>query len=455
MFMVSPCIETLIGIAYGNYFPRLAESWEIAPDGKSITFKIRQGVKFHDGADLNAEAVKVNYDLVRTSTEVNYFRNVTSIDVVDEYTLRLNLTQFDWSIMSYIATNTAGKIYSPKALSENTPEELLFKPVGTGPFKFVSYQKDTLLKYERFEDYWQPGKPYLDAVDFKIFADATTATMAMKAGEVDEMNVGSAEDMLDLKNSGFIIQESIGANASLYPDGANADSPFSDVRVRKALSHAIDRQTLADSLGYGYYSPTYQLYDEWSELAHNPNLEGQPYDPAKARALLAEAGYPNGFKTSIIVGTAAGKDLPLAIQDMLADIGIQAEINEVTTAKYSELSANGWHNGILCLNNPLGSGHQDPSQNMINGYMSRTNAVSVYKPDDLMNIFDQAKTELDLVKRKALFQEIMKKVVDEYCIVAQLYIIPEFRAVNPDVYYPEKDTYQAVMGKMEDVWRIK
>ena len=124
--------------------------------------------------------------------------------------------------------------------------------------------------------------------------------MAMKAGEVDIMMV-SAEDMLDLKKSGFNIMECIGKNAVLFPDGANADSPFSDVRVRQALSHAIDREMLADSLGYGYYYPTYQIYGEWSALAYNPNVIGQPYDPAKARALLAEAGYPNGFKTSLVI----------------------------------------------------------------------------------------------------------------------------------------------------------
>jgi peptide/nickel transport system substrate-binding protein len=452
MGIISPCVETLMGVAYGNYTPRLAESWDIAADGKAITFHIRKGVKFHDGTDLNAAAVKVNYDLVRTSKELTSLNSVASIDVVDEYTVRLNLKQFDWSLMSYLATNTAGKIYSPKALTENTPEQLLFNPVGTGPFKFVSYQKDTLIKYVRFDDYWQKGKPYLDSVDFKIFADATTAIMAMKAGEVDVMNV-SAEDMLGLKKSGFKIQGSIGYNATLSPDGANADSPFADVRVRKAVSYAIDRKMLADSLGYGYYYPTYQLYGDWSALAYNPNIVGQPYDPAKAKQLLAEAGYPNGFKTTIFTGSAT--DMQLAIQDMLSKVGIQAEIQEVTTAKSSELSAGGWRNGMMCGNNPLGSGHQDPSQNMTNGYMSRTGSVSVYKPADLMTLFDQSKTEMDPVKRKAIFQDIMKKIVDDYCIVIQLYLTTDFTAVNPDFFYPEKDSYQGVMGKMEDVWRYK
>ena len=452
MHLNSPVSEALIDSSYGNYIPRLAESWEIAPDGKSITFKIRQGVKFHDGTTLNAEAVKVNFDAVRTLGELTTFKSVTSIDVLDEYTVRLNLTRFEWNLMSSLATNAAGKIYSAKALTENTPEELMFKPIGTGPFKFVSYQKDTLIKYERFEDYWQPGKPYLDAVEFRLFADSTTAVMAMKAGEIDYLSV-SPEDMLDLKKSGFNIQECIGRNTILFPDGANADSPFADVRVRKALSHAIDRQTLADSLGYGYYNPTYQILAEWSDLGYNPNLEGQPYDPAKARALLAEAGYPNGFKTTFTVGQAAGKDLPLAIQDMLAEVGIQAEINEVTTAKYSELSNTGWYNGIMCAGQPIGEGHQDPAQVIAQIYLSELGSVSIYKPDDVRALVEQSKTEMDPVKRKALFQEIIKKVIDDYCVLSHVYITTVFYAVNPDVHISEIESFRDVFIKMEDAWR--
>jgi peptide/nickel transport system substrate-binding protein len=447
--MSSPCAETLMDLSFGTYIPRLAESWDIAPDGKFITFHIRKGVKFHDGTTLNAAAVKVNYDLVRTTGELTALKAVNSVDVVDEYTLRLSLNQFDWGLMSYLATNSVGRIYSAKALTENTPEQLLFKPVGAGPFKFVSYQKDTLIKYVRFDDYWQPGKPYLDAVDVKIFADATTATMAMKAGEVDVMTV-SAEDMLDLKKSRFIVQECIGRNAMMYPDGANADSPFADVRVRKALSHAIDRKKLADSLGYGYYYPTYQLYGEWSTLAYNPKIIGQPYDPAKAKQLLAEAGYPNGFKTSIIIGTAA-TDVQLALQDMLAQVGIQATIQEVTSAKYSELSAKGWRNGSLYAQNPLGEGHQDPAQNVTNSYAPE----SIYYPSDLKALYESSRSEMDIVKRKAILQEFMKKVSDDYCMVIHLYITTTFIAVNPDVHIPEMKSFFNVNVKMEDVWRSK
>jgi peptide/nickel transport system substrate-binding protein len=452
-YFTSACLEQLIDCSFGDYVPWLAESWEIAPDGKSIAFKIRQGVKFHDGTDLNAEAVKVNFDLVRTSDETTIFKSVTSIDVLDEYTVRMNLTQFEWALMSYLATNAGCRICSAKALTENTPEELLFKPVGTGPFKFVSYQKDTLIKYERFEDYWQKGKPYLDAVDYKIFADATTATMAMKAGEVDLLSV-SAEDMLDLKKAGFNIAECSGKIAMLLPDGANADSPFADIRVRQALSHAIDRQTLADSLGYGYYTPTYQLFDEGSALAYNPDIVGQPYDPAKAKQLLTEAGYPNGFKTSIIIGSAT-TDLQLAIQDMLAEVGIQAEIQEVTGAKFSELNISGWHNGMMCMISPMGEGHQDPGHAMTYAYFSLNASKSVYKPDDVMTLFQQSKTEMDQAKRKAIFQEIMKKVVDEYCTVTHIFYNTAFFAVSPDIHYPELKSYHTIMSKMEDFWREK
>jgi peptide/nickel transport system substrate-binding protein len=452
-YLASPCVEALIDSSFGEYVPWLAESWEIAPDNKSITFKLRQGVKFHDGTDFNAEAVKINFDLVRVSTEMTILRSITSIDVLDEYTVRLNLTQFEWTLMSYMATHAGCRIASPKALTENTPEELLFNPVGTGPFKFVSYQKDTMIKYERFNDYWQEGKPYMDAVNYKIFADNTTATMAMKAGEVDVLIV-SAEDMLNLKKDGFNIAECIGSTYVLIPDGGNADSPFSDIRVRQAVSYAIDRDMLAETLGYGYYYPTYQIFGEWSEMGYNPDIVGYPYNPDKARQLLAEAGYPNGFKTSIILGSAA-TDLQVFIQDMLAEVGIQAEIQEVTGAKFSELSMAGWQNGMMSMKTSIGEGHQDPTHILLYAYMSEIAVKSKYYPDDLKALFSQTKTETDLAKRKALFQEIMKKAIDENCMVTHIFNTTNFYAVSPDIHYPEFTSYNTIMTRVEDFWREK
>jgi peptide/nickel transport system substrate-binding protein len=453
-FVGSPAQEQLIDSSYGEYKPWLAESWVIAEDGKSITFKLRQGVKFHDGTSFNAEAVKVNFDLIRTSKEMTIFKSVTSVDVVDEYTVRLNLTKFEWTIMSYLATHAGCRILSPKALTENTPEELLFKPVGTGPFKFVSYQKDTVVKYERFDDYWQEGKPYLDAINYKIFADNTTATMAMQAGEVDVLTV-TAQDMMDLKDSGFNIAECIGNIVILVPDGANADSPFADVRVRQALSYAIDREMLAESLGYGYYTPTHQTFGEWSDMGYNPDIVGYPYDPAKAKQLLTEAGYADGFETSIIVGRAS-EDLELAIQDMLADVNITAQIQEVTGAKFAELSVvSGWQNGMLSMRTSIGEGHQDPAHIMLYAYMSEIANKSKYFPDDLKALFNQTKTEIDLVKRKALFQEVMKKAIDEYCMVTHVYNETKFFAVSPDIHYPELTSYHTLFCKMEDIWKSK
>ncbi|MCR4393342.1 MAG: ABC transporter substrate-binding protein, partial [Dehalococcoidales bacterium] len=297
----SPAVEMLIAPDdKGNLNPLLATSWDINSNQTppNIVFHLRKGVKFHDGTDFNAEAVKFNLDLARTGERSTNLSSITSVEVIDDYTVRVNLTAFDYTILTNLASSSVGWIVSPTAIQTHDKEWTTTHPVGTGPFRFVSYNRDVSVKYERFDGYWQAGKPYLDGVEFEIVADQMTGLLAFKSGEGQVLPVVQAKDADSLKQEGFTVIIAPASVVDLVPSSADPKSPLSDLRVRRAIDYAIDKKAIASSLGYGYYEPANQPFVS-SVWAYNPEVVGYPYNPAKAKELLKEAGYPNGFKIPI------------------------------------------------------------------------------------------------------------------------------------------------------------
>ena len=162
---MSPIFECLLAAdPNGNFKPQLAESWEIAPDMKSITLKIRKGVKFHDGTDLTGAVVKWNLDSL-IAAKVAAVRQMTTVDLLDDYTVKINLSSYTNTLLSDLTTTF---ITSQASFEKNGAEYMRWNPIGTGPFKFVSYQRGASINYAKFSDYWQKGKPYLDAIEMDL-----------------------------------------------------------------------------------------------------------------------------------------------------------------------------------------------------------------------------------------------------------------------------------------------
>ena len=322
---VRPMSSTGVRVAYmavetllryddkGLPVPWLATGWKISKDLKSITFTLRKGVKFHDGTDFNAEAVKWNLDRYRTSTNPE-LKAVESIDVVDGSTIKLNISAWNSTLIDNL-TMHAGMMISPASFQKNGPEWAKTHPIGTGPFKFVSWQRDTSIKFEKFSGYWQKGKPYLDGIEYVIIADMMSRTAAFKKGEANVLLILEPNDVKDLEKEGkyyFSTGGLSGTNIAVAGDSGHADSPFADVRVRRAVEYAVDKKALVDTLSIGgKVCNQYAYPGTWGV---NPNVKGYPYDPTKAKNLLAEAGYPNGFKTTLYtpVGVALSIRLRLS-----------------------------------------------------------------------------------------------------------------------------------------------
>lgn len=332
----------------------LASAWKVDVAAKTITLSLQKGVKFQDGSDFNAQVAKWNLDGIRNSKRTE-LAAVSSIDVVDDSTIRLNLSKYDSSIVVTLA-GPVGLMISQSAFEKNGGQAWAEKnPVGTGPFKLVSWQRDVKQTYTRFVGYWQKGKPYLDGVEWIIVADPLVRLASFKAGESNVTQNIEPKDAKQLEAEGkYRISTLASALYALAPDGANPNSVFAKLQVRQAVDYAIDKQALADTLGYGYWKPLYQAAAPGS-WAENPNVTGNKYNPTKAKQLLADAGYPNGFKTTIYTPNTPQiiVDMLTAVQGYLKAVGIDAKIEAMEQVRYGDVYAGkGWQDGLAMA--PMG-----------------------------------------------------------------------------------------------------
>ncbi len=337
-----PVLDRLIRVdRTGNIVPELAVSWTPSADGKTILIGLRKGVKFHDGSDFNAAVCKWNLDLqiaAKTTTEW------LSVDVVDDYTIRINVAQYKNTTLVNLSNGVTEQI-SKASFDKNGAEWAKWNPVGTGPFIFVSYERDAKMVFKRNPNYWEPGKPYLDGLEISVIADATVRKLAFQKGDLQRLST-SGITAQEMQKAGYEMVTEPGGTYSLIPDSKKSASPWANINVRLAASYAIDREALAKALGYGFVQPAYQVYPGFAQTAI-PNLDKHIYSQTKAKALLTEAGYPNGFKTMMHPFSIIPTDYSTAVAGMLREVGINVEVDKPTAAKYAEYIFSGWSDGLL------------------------------------------------------------------------------------------------------------
>lgn len=446
---------TLDGKDPAKPVPYLATSWKFSPDYKSITFTLRQGVKFHDHTDFNAQAVKYNLDLYRQSNFTELMA-VTSVNVPDNYTVRLNFASPDPAFVNNL-TGNAGLIVSPTALNTMGKEFVKTNPVGTGPFKFVSYQRDVLIKFTRFEDYWQKGKPYLDGLQFNFISDPVKALASLKAGDIQVLPEVEPKDVSDLKATGkYNMVAGPRTIIGLAGDSKNPNSPLANIKVRQAVAYAIDGMAMAKAEGFGLFEATNQFSVPGS-YGYNPAVAGYPYSPPKAKQLLEEAGYPQGFKTKITYnsGSPTADVLPL-IQGYLKAIGIDAQLEALETNLFGQLTSEGWKNGLVLLNIPCGV-TADPVQPIIQRLSSKAPSfsVSIDIPADYEARLFTANSETDPQNRKSMLQEAVKMAVDQYCLAIPVWIAYPITASAPNVHDFDMNSLGIFEWHPENTWLSK
>ena len=332
----------------GSIFPDVAESWDVSDDVLTYTFHIRKGIKFHDGTTLDANAVKWNWDRTIPLPENNvdlavyqysdlFFNNVESYELIDDYTISVTLKTPDNSFLVKIGSSslTAGLV-SPTAYKAD-PEGFDKHPVGCGPYKFVEWVPGQYVQLERYEDY-HLGRPANAGVVSYIISEPNTAVNALLTGEIHSLNYMTEDDYATIENSGTADMMSYQGNSLSIMSFADFDQNplFSDIRLRQAIGYALDFDTIVDALYGESMDPAVSAIPYLMAGGSYDGYECIGYDPDKAKELMTEAGYPDGFEFTLLTYNVvkgynpAAEKLAVTIQSELKKVGITCNVKIVS-----------------------------------------------------------------------------------------------------------------------------
>jgi ABC-type transport system substrate-binding protein len=334
----------------GNMVPVLVESWDIDTDAKTITWNLKQGIKFHDGTDFDAEALRWNFQLGIDTMGLTDYQYVESLEVASKYVLTMHLSAFSWMMIENYGLLG---IISPAAFENSgaTQEERVdwarVNAVGTGPFTVSDFMRDDHLYFVKNPDYWQEGLPYLDAIEITYIIDPMVSAAKLEAGEADIWFLASqVQQILDLEEKGFKLNWGPGMFFCLMPDSSNPDSLLAIKEMREAIEYGINRPAIAEMLGQGLWEPLTQMASSlWPGYVEG--YDPRPYSQEKALEKLDEAGHPSGA-TFKILATSTGTDAVSAIQSYLGEVGIIIEPDIADPGRYTAAwFATGWTDLIL------------------------------------------------------------------------------------------------------------
>jgi peptide/nickel transport system substrate-binding protein len=316
----------------GSFLPGLAESWEVTDNGSTLVLHLRKGVKFHDGTDFDAEAVKANVNRGQTvakSTVAPDVKKIQNVTVVDPNTVHLELVSPTASIMIAVLSGYAGCMISPAAFTT----DLTQKAVGAGMYRMTDNRPD-VTSYERFADYWKPDDVKAAKFEYHAIADDATRWNALQSGQLDAAVIQATELYGQFEPAGF--QAKIAPTLEYTNWWHNRTFPGLDnVKVRQALMYAIDRKSIADTVFHGYAVPTVQQFPE-GNAAHVADLttDKYPYDPDKAKQMLADAGVKPGtlkWDITFATGLTTYQSLAEVLQSQMEAVGITLDIKPLGT----------------------------------------------------------------------------------------------------------------------------
>ncbi|WP_110928356.1 ABC transporter substrate-binding protein [Bacillus massiliglaciei] len=436
----------------------LAEKWEISDDNKTYTFHLRQGVKFHDGTDFNAEAVVKNFQRWAKSHDEAKFAYYPSmfggfegdeghvikeVKATDENTVVFTLTRPQAPFLKNLAMSPFA-IGSPTAF-EKDAEKFTKEPVGTGPFKFKSWKQGDTIEVVKNEDYWREGYPKLDGVTFKVIKDNSARLNALIKGEIDLMDGLNPSDISKVKgDSDLQLIERPSMNVGYL--GFNVEKePFNNKEVRQAVSHLINKQEIIDTFFEGTADPAKNPIPP-SISGFNDSIEDYDYDVEKAKELLKKAGYEDGFDMELWAMPVPrpympnGQKVAEAIQASLKQVNINAEIKTFEWGAYLEKVQAGEAQSFM-----MGwTGDNGDADNFIYTLLDKDNIGSNnyarYANDEVHDLLIKAQSTPDEEERNKLYEEAQVIIHDEAPWVPLVYSKPQLagsKAVKGFVPHPK------------------
>lgn len=413
--------------------PSLAENWDISEDGLEYIFHLRQGVKFHNGNDFTAEDVAYTFHRLLTvdggvnSSFIDQVKGANALltgeadtleglEVVDDYTVKITLEQPFAGFLASISTVPVS-IYDSET-TEAAGDQFGMDPavtVGTGPFKFDEWSFNNQIVLSRYEDYWK-GAASLPGVVVKIIPDTETQTMMFESGALDIIDLDFVTDATERFQATYPDQIVSGPRVGITYVTMNQNiAPFEDLRVRQAFQMAIDRQVILDALYGGRGQVEHGIYPH-GLIGFNENLTPINYDPEAAKALLAEAGYADGFTMELAADSSASDTMTMAleiIKEQLAEVGINAEIKNYDEATWLETRKAGELSSFIST---WTADLNDPDNFIYTFFGNAENATmrSLNYPDtDVMERVAKARAIIDDDARIAEYQALEEKIVSE------------------------------------------
>ena len=391
----------------GKIVPMLAESYEVSEDGKTYTFELRDGIKFHDGEPFNAEAVKFNLDRYQEkdsvrSTEVE---PIESVEVVDDMTVRVELEEVFAPFLA-VLTDRAGVMVSPKAIEEGNGK-VSENPVGTGPFKFVERRRGESITLEKNEDYWKDGLPKADKIVYKGVEDENVQLQSFRSGEFDIIDSIPFVEFNSLKDSG---DYTVSLEPGLGYQGFYLNvrqPPFDDKLLRQAVYKLVDRDAIEKAVLRGVGGEAGNSPFGKASFAYSEESDAyEPPDVAGAKQLLEEAGQPDGFSfTFKIDPSPTSQQFGQVIQNNLKKGGIEVKLERLEFGALLEDSTSGNFEALA-----LGwSGRIDPDLNIYDFMVTDGDFNdSGYSNEEVDRLLNEARTTLDEAKRKRLYTQVME-----------------------------------------------
>ena len=431
----------------GEIVMDLAESYELLEDQVTWEFKIREDAVFHDGTPVTAEDVAWSLTRVMTdesSADYMNFSPLAEAVAVDDYTVHV-VSDDPYPIMLQLLCKGGAAVLPKAYFEENGEEAWLANPIGSGPYQLTEYVKDDHVTLVPFADYYGEQNPDWEEVIFRVVPESSTRVGELIAGNVDAVNMVIPTEWERVNgNEGTAVVN--GPSTRVYQLALKTDKgPTADLRVRQAIDLAIDDQTIVDTILQGAGTPMLTRVPSGVNGCNEDLVGKYNYDPERAKELLAEAGYPDGFSMKIEAPTGRytmDAEISQAIVAMLSQVGITVDLQLLESSAYSNVfSAHSAEDGFMTC---FGLGFFDASYGMIGYFGVNTSGESNWNNQEYIDMYYEAEFNMNEEERTQLFQEMQQMVADEvpYAIICQI-----------DNSYGVKDSI-TMTPRLDDVWNL-
>jgi peptide/nickel transport system substrate-binding protein len=430
----------------------LAESWKESPDGKTYEFKLRPGLKFHNGDPVTTEDVKFSFERYKGAGASEFQARVRQVEIVDPLTIRFHLKEPWPDFMTFYGTTAtaAGLVVPKKYITQVGDDGFRKHPIGAGPYRFVSHQPGVEVVLEANAGYWRHA-PYVKRVVMKSVPEGTTRVTMLKRGEADIAYALDGEDAENVRRDPKLTLVP-SKHASIYwiemTEQWDPKSPWADKRVRLAAIHALNRKAINDVACLGYCPPTSVIVPRVMDFALQTNPPA--YDPAKAKQLLTEAGYPNGLDAGDFTPTPPFVTVAEAAANYLSAVGIRSKLRTMERAAFLASWREKKLRGLVLA----AVGNSGNAASRVESFMYSKGAYAYGGYPELDDLFLQQARERNVAKREALLHQIQQLTIDRAMYIPVM-DYRTLRGVGPRMAEHALDTMHLVPFPALEEMRLK